>query len=84
MKYLNKAKLRRLFFVSVFALSISISYSQHDVNPGDGDVGDPDDEEQDENVPIDGGLSVLLAAGAAYVGKKAYDKKNIKENSESS
>ena len=30
--------------------------------PGDGD-----------DVPIDGGLSLLLAAGAAYGGKKVYD-----------
>ncbi len=34
--------------------------------PGPG--GDPD-------VPIDGGLSLLLAAGVSYVAKKGYDKR---------
>ena len=32
-------------------------------------------------VPIDGGLSLLLAAGAAYGAKKVYDFKN-KQNQE--
>jgi hypothetical protein len=31
------------------------------------------------DVPIDGGLSVLLAAGAGYVVKKGYDRKKRKE-----
>jgi len=35
-------------------------------------------QKSDPNVPIDGGLSVLLAAGAAYGAKKVYDKR--KEN----
>lgn len=34
-------------------------------NPG----GDPDE------IPIDGGLSLLIAAGVAYGAKKAYDKR---------
>jgi len=34
-------------------------------------------------VPIDGGISFLIAAGVAYAGKKFYDKrKDNKENSE--
>lgn len=33
------------------------------------------------NAPIDGGLSLLLAAGAAYGAKKVYDFRN-KENQE--
>jgi len=33
----------------------------------------------DPEVPIDGGLSILLAAGAGYVVKKAYDRKKRKE-----
>ena len=35
-------------------------------------------QKSDPNVPIDGGLSVLLAAGAAYGAKKAYDKRKDK------
>lgn len=31
------------------------------------------------DVPIDGGLSILLAAGAGYVVKKGYDRKRRKE-----
>lgn len=38
--------------------------------PGPGD--DPD-------VPIDGGLSLLVAAGVSYVAKKGYDKRKKKE-----
>ena len=33
----------------------------------------------DPEVPIDGGLSLLLAAGAGYVVKKGYDRKKRKE-----
>ena len=39
--------------------------------PGFDPGGSPD-------VPIDGGLSVLLAAGAGYVVKKGYDRKKRK------
>jgi len=33
-----------------------------------------------EPVPIDGGLSILLAAGAALGGKKAWDARKKKQN----
>ncbi len=38
----------------------------------------PPDNEDTMNTPIDGGLSILLAAGVAYGAKKGYDmrKKN--------
>lgn len=35
----------------------------------------PDDPGQDPDIPIDGGLSLLIAAGVAYGAKKAYDKR---------
>jgi hypothetical protein len=35
-------------------------------------------QKSDPNVPIDGGLSFLLAAGAAYGAKKVYDKRKEK------
>jgi hypothetical protein len=37
---------------------------------GQGDAGDDPDI---PDIPLDGGLSILLAAGAAYGGKKVYD-----------
>ncbi len=36
------------------------------------DPGDPSSD--DPAVPVDGGLSLLLAAGAAYAGQKLYRK----------
>ena len=39
--------------------------------------GDPDQ----ADVPIDGGLSVLLAAGVGYYVKKGYDKRRKETNS---
>ncbi len=45
--------------------------------------GDPDDsgswDEDPEGVPIDGGISILLAAGAGYGVKKVYELKNRKK-----
>ncbi len=39
----------------------------------------PDDPGEDVDIPIDGGLSILLAAGAGYVVKKGYDRKKRKD-----
>ena len=36
---------------------------------------DPDDFDEPVDVPVDGGLSVLLAAGGIYVVRKMYRKK---------
>jgi hypothetical protein len=33
----------------------------------------------DPDVPIDGGLSILLAAGVGYVAKKGYDSRKRKQ-----
>ena len=35
----------------------------------------PDNPGGDPDIPIDGGLSLLIAAGVAYGAKKAYDKR---------
>jgi len=40
---------------------------------GGGPITDP------AGVPIDGGLSLLVAAGAGYIGKKYYDHKKKKQ-----
>jgi hypothetical protein len=45
-------------FITILLLTLSLNaFSQDD--PGDGDA-----------VPVDGGLSLLLAAGAAYAGRR--------------
>ncbi|MBS1749102.1 MAG: hypothetical protein JST63_04315 [Bacteroidetes bacterium] len=48
----------------VCALSYAPSLMAQPVDPG-----------QDPDVPIDGGVSLLIAAGVAYGAKKAYDKR---------
>ena len=49
--------------ITILLLTISITaFSQDDPSDGDG------------TVPIDGGISLLLAAGAAYAGRRLYRK----------
>ena len=49
--------------ITIFLLILNLNaFSQDDPADGDG------------TVPIDGGLSLLLAAGAAYAGRKLYRK----------
>lgn len=56
--------LKLLMMLIIFSLPM-LALAQDD--PG----GDPD-------VPIDGGLSLLIAAGVGYVAKKGYDKRKPK------
>lgn len=49
-----------------FAILFATEINAQPPNPGGGQ-GDP------PGIPIDGGISILLAAGAAYGGKKIYD-----------
>lgn len=43
----------------------------------------PDPGSDPDEIPIDGGLGLLIAAGVAYGAKKAYDKrKKIKQSEE--
>jgi len=63
-------KLKTLFGKIALAVITLVMYApallaQIPGNPG----GDPDE------IPIDGGLSLLVAAGVAYGAKKAYDKR---------
>ena len=63
--------LKYLVLIIVFAMPVLAIAQGGPGDPG----GDPD-------VPIDGGLSLLLAAGVGYVAKKGYDKrKKSTENS---
>ncbi|HEX8331269.1 MAG TPA: hypothetical protein VF622_01535 [Segetibacter sp.] len=71
MKAMQSIQLRRIIFL--FVLALSISFSTYAQGPGgDGDLGNPD------NVPIDGGLSLALAAGAGYLVKRRHDAKKKK------
>ena len=47
--------------ITILLLSLNLNaFSQPDMEDGDG------------TVPVDGGLSLLLAAGAAYAGRRLY------------
>lgn len=60
-------KVRTLLTAVVLVCALSYAPSlKAQPDPG----GDPDTE-----VPIDGGVSLLVAAGVAYGAKKAYDKR---------
>ena len=49
--------------ITIFLLTLSLNtFSQDDPADGDG------------TVPVDGGLSLLLAAGGAYAGRRLYRK----------
>lgn len=66
-----------LLILFVLAASSGAIFAQCD--PDDpGTPGDCDEEFDPDNVPIDGGASVLIAAGVAYGLKKVHDKR--KEN----
>jgi hypothetical protein len=65
-----KMKVRTLLTVIFFTCICTFVNAQGD--PGD----DPD-----PSVPIDGGLSLLIAAGVGYAAKKGYDKRK-KDKSE--
>jgi hypothetical protein len=61
------SKLTKIAILSFSMVLITVNSFSQDTPP---DNGDPED-----GVPIDGGLSLLVAAGVGYVAKKGYDKK---------
>ncbi|MBW7892188.1 MAG: hypothetical protein H3C48_14440 [Chitinophagaceae bacterium] len=61
-------KLKSLFAVVIITAGILFA-TPLPAQPG-GPGGDPDAE-----IPIDGGIGLLIAAGVAYGAKKAYDKR---------
>ena len=64
----GKILLNTVLFIAAMALP-SIIFAQGDPGP------DPD-------APIDGGLSVLIAAGIGYGAKKVHDNRKKKQNKE--
>ena len=81
--YITKKTLYRAFALAYFILICNIfTFAQ---GPGlppceDGSTPTPDGDCVDNPVPIDGGASLLVAAGVAYGLKKVYDKR--KQNKE--
>jgi hypothetical protein len=69
-------KLNKYIPAIILLLVMFIPSLIHAQSPAPDPGGDPD-------VPIDGGLSLLLAAGVGYVAKKGYDsRKNKLKNRE--
>ena len=68
--------MKKLFYFSLLYLLISFNtdLKAQPPDPGGGQ-GDP------PGVPIDGGISLLLAAGVAYGGKKVYEMNQKDEDS---
>ncbi len=68
----------RIIFIFLFLLCLSvISYSMPPQPPGGG-TGSGGPCWPPPCIPIDGGISLLIAAGAIYGGKKLYDARKEK------
>ncbi len=61
---MKRYRISLLLTILLMVVSINLCQAQ---DPGDPSADDP-------AVPIDGGLSLLLAAGAAYAGRRLYRK----------
>lgn len=71
--------MKKFLFLSLFVIA-SVIVNAQPGGPGNEDPGGP----QSGGVPLDAGLTVLLAAGAGYGAKKAYDyRKKSKKDKES-
>lgn len=64
-------KLKSIFTAVIFTLIASVAIAM----PPGGLGGNPDNDDPDNDVPIDGGIGILLVAGAAYGAKKVLKKK---------
>ena len=69
-------RLNKIMMVSLIALMMPIGHALAQAPGGDDDLEDPDP----QDVPIDGGLSILLAAGASYGARKMYLKKKKQQD----
>lgn len=72
-----KKNIKRLLVACALVLFVGLTpqsgYGQIGEGDGGEGTGNPDE------VPIDGGISLLVAAGVAYGAKKIYDAKKKKE-----
>jgi preprotein translocase subunit SecG len=69
---MKKNTLTQILIVAVIMLVPMVLLAQPTSNPYGTGGGDPD------NAPIDGGLSLLVAAGVGYGAKKLKEKRNRK------
>jgi len=77
--YQSFLKKTNLIIVGIFILSaLQVNSQPTDPNEGGGGAGDPGGP-QSGAVPLDAGLTILLAAGAGYGAKKAYDYRKKKK-----
>ncbi|MFN5621840.1 MAG: PID-CTERM protein-sorting domain-containing protein, partial [Flavobacteriales bacterium] len=65
----NMQKVFAAFLTLLFLVTVSVLFAQ----PGPPDFGPPCGGPLGPPCPIDGGVSLLIAAGLAYGGKKTYD-----------
>ena len=64
------ARIRKLVTVFLLCCACTMVKAQGPGDPG----GDPGGGGGTTNVPIDGGLTLLIAAGIGFAAKKSYDK----------
>ena len=74
---LPNKKIIRVLFILMVMFTINLNHASASDNPDDPSVNDPA-----EGVPVDGGISLLLAAGAAY-GARRLKRAGGKKSNES-
>lgn len=74
---MTKQKIKLLIVAFLLTCTVSIVKAQ----PG-GDPDDPDPNQPRTDIPFDGGLSLVAAAGIAYAAKKGYEKRKAKKEVE--
>jgi hypothetical protein len=73
-RFIKFSILYKIFIATIFfSTFVSVSHGQFPSTPGD-EIDNPD-YDPDVEVPLDGGVSLLVAAGVAYGVKRAYDKR---------
>ena len=74
-------KLKKLVAITLILLAVPFTgtFSQ---NVDDPPPDDPNLDDPDPNIPIDGGVSVLIVAGALVGARKVYIEKKKKQRSE--
>ncbi len=73
---------KSFFILLLIFVAFNFTYAQPQVPDSGSGGGDPGGNDPGGGVPVDGGLVLLLAAGAGYGTKKAYDYRKNKVKSE--
>jgi len=72
--------MKKIIMISMFALVMPLGAAFAD-DPGGGGLGDPDP--QGAQVPIDGGITLLLAAGAGLGARQVWLQRKRKQKNDS-